>query len=107
MNLTLRLKYFFLPLSDAENCTDKRIHLASVYHAMSPILLIIFGIPLLSLIWWIWADIRWKKAGISRGVRAIFSLAVLMMLSGFCWIILVRRAVISTPVPEEIYAPRP
>mgnify|MGYP000158461918 FL=1 len=71
---------------------------------MSPIYFILFGIPLLSLIWWIWADILLKKARTPRYVRGIFGIAVLTMLSGFFWVILLRREVITAPIPEEIYA---
>ncbi|MES2659126.1 MAG: metallophosphoesterase [Verrucomicrobiota bacterium] len=69
---------------------------------MHPVLLIIFGIPLLSLVWWWWADRRLRTAG--RGVRLAFGLAVLAMLAGFVWVLLARRGVVTTPIPAGWYA---
>ena len=66
--------------------------------------LIIFGIPLLSLAWWIWAERRLKQLGVHRVGRIAFSLAVLLMLVGFVWIILSRRGVVNTPIPAPLYA---
>jgi predicted MPP superfamily phosphohydrolase len=69
---------------------------------MHPVLLIIFGIPVLSLLWWWWADRRLRGAG--RGSRLLLSLAVMGMLAGFIWVILARRDVVTTPIPAGWYA---
>lgn len=69
---------------------------------MHPVLLIIFGIPILSLLWWWWADRRLRGAG--WGVRLALALPVLAMLAGFIWVILARRDVVTTPIPAGWYA---
>ena len=70
--------------------------------SMQTVQLIIFGIPLLSLVWWWWADRRLRGAG--RGVRMSFALTVLVMLAGFVWVLLARRNVVITPIPSIWYA---
>ena len=69
---------------------------------MHPVLLIIFGIPVLSLLWWWWADRRLRGAG--RGMRLALALPVMAMLAGFIWVILARRDVVTTPIPAGWYA---
>lgn len=66
---------------------------------MHTVQLIIFGIPLLSLLWWWWADRRLR--GAARGALAV---AVLVMLAGFTWVLLARRGVVVTPIPAAWYA---
>lgn len=67
-------------------------------------LVIIFGIPLLSLIWWAWSDRRLSRMRTHRSVRIFSGLALALLLGGFSWIILARRDVITTPVPPALYA---
>lgn len=69
---------------------------------MHPFQLIIFGIPLLSLLWWWWADRRLRGAG--RGVRWLLGLAVMALLAGYFWVILARRDVVTIPIPAGWYA---
>jgi predicted MPP superfamily phosphohydrolase len=66
--------------------------------------LILLGIPLLSLVWWIWADRRLSRLGISAIWRIGFSLAVLALLTGFVWIVLGRKEIVSITVPAAMYA---
>jgi uncharacterized protein len=65
---------------------------------------IIFGIPLLSLAWWLWADRRLRALRVWGGWRIGFGLAVLSLLVGFVWVILSRREVVTTPIPAPLYA---
>lgn len=71
---------------------------------MAVIQLIIFGIPLLSLAWWIWADRRLGKLSVPRGGRIIFGLTVLSLLVGFVWVLISRRGLVETPIPAPLYA---
>ena len=71
---------------------------------MAVIQLIIFGIPLLSVGWWIWADRRLRTLRLPGGGRVIFGLAVLSLLVGFIWVLLSRRGVVDTPIPAPLYA---
>ena len=71
---------------------------------MAAIQLIIFGIPLLSLAWWIWADRRLRKLGVSKIWRISFGLSVVSLLIGFIWILLGRSGVVNTPIPAPLYA---
>lgn len=71
---------------------------------MSIFLFIIFGIPLLSLVWWAWSDHRLGRMNTHRSVRILFGLALTLLLVGFTWVILARREVIATPVPPALYA---
>ena len=71
---------------------------------MSIFKLIIFGIPLLSLAWWIWADRRLRGLGAGRGWRTGLGLALLLLLAGFAWVVLGRRNLLIAPIPAELYA---
>ena len=71
---------------------------------MAAIQLIIFGIPLLSLAWWIWADRRLRKLGVSKIWRISLGLSVVSLLIGFIWVLLGRRGVVNTPIPAPLYA---
>lgn len=71
---------------------------------MSFVALIILGIPLLSLAWWMWADRRLRRMGTSRGLRLLMSLAVLLLLIGFTWVLLGRRDVVTRQIPAALYA---
>ena len=68
-------------------------------------LLIIFGIPLLSLGWWLWADRRFRRLGKTGSkARVALGLAVLFILIGFVWVLLGRRQLLAVPLPAEWYA---
>jgi uncharacterized protein len=71
---------------------------------MASVQFIIFGIPLLSLAWWLWADRRLRALRVRGGWRLGFGLAVLSLLVGFVWVILSRREVVTTPIPAPLYA---
>ncbi len=66
--------------------------------------MIILGIPLLSLVWWIWVDRRLSQMRVGGRWRAIFSGAMLLILAGFSWVILGRQEVVTTPVPAPLYS---
>ena len=65
---------------------------------------IIFGIPILTLVWWLWANRRLKALNVSQRWRRIFGLTVLGLLAGFCWILLTRTTSITVPISPELYA---
>jgi len=67
-------------------------------------LIIIFGIPLLSLAWWWWAHRRLSQLEIPAIWRWMFSLALIVLLVGFTWIILARREMVDAAVPPAVYA---
>jgi hypothetical protein len=50
---------------------------------MPIILIILLGIPLLSLAWWIWADRRLRRLGAGRTGRLALSVSVLLVLAGW------------------------
>jgi len=67
-------------------------------------LIIIFGIPLLSLAWWWWAHRRLRQMRTPAVWCWLFSLALIILLGGFAWIILARRELIDATVPTAVYA---
>ena len=71
---------------------------------MPVVILIILAIPLLSLAWWIWADRRLRQLGAGRGARIALSLAVLLILTGFIWVICARRDMVTVPIPAALYS---
>jgi predicted MPP superfamily phosphohydrolase len=71
---------------------------------MPVVILIILAIPLLSLAWWIWADRRLCQLGAGRGARIALSLAVLLVLTGFVWVICARRDLVTVPIPAALYS---
>jgi uncharacterized protein len=71
---------------------------------MVVIQLIIFGIPLLSLAWWIWADRQLRQLSVGKVGRIALGLAVVSMLVGFAWVIFSRRGMVNTPIPAPLYA---
>ena len=71
---------------------------------MPVVILIILAIPLLSLAWWIWADRRLRQLGAGRGARIALSLAVLLILTGFVWVICARRDMVTVPIPAALYS---
>jgi predicted MPP superfamily phosphohydrolase len=71
---------------------------------MSIFLIILFSIPLLSLVWWYWADCKLKRLGAGRHWRIFVSLCSALLLAGFIWVVLSRREVIQPQVPGTLYA---
>lgn len=68
------------------------------------ILSILVGIPLLSLVWWWWADRRLRNLNAGRGLRITLTLAVILLLAAFCWVIFARREMVTLSVPAPLYA---
>jgi predicted MPP superfamily phosphohydrolase len=68
------------------------------------ILSILVGIPLLSLVWWWWADRRLQNMKASRGLRISLMMAVSSLLFGFVWVIMARREMVTLSVPAPLYA---
>jgi len=69
---------------------------------MSVFFLIIFGLPILGLIWWRWADGRLRglpRARLWRGFLAVFSGGNLAL---YVWIILTRRLRWADDIPAAI-----
>lgn len=66
--------------------------------------LIIFAIPLLSILWWFWADRRLRSMGSNRKLRLVLSASVLLILGSFVWVILARRDIVQFPLPAQLYA---
>ncbi len=71
---------------------------------MPIVLLIIAGIPLLSVVWWIWVDRRLSRLGATRGWRIGMSLLVMVILIGFSWVLLARREMVTMQIPAAMYA---
>lgn len=71
---------------------------------MPVILMIIAGIPLLSLAWWWWARRRLRALGAGRGWRIFTDAMMVLLLSGFVWVMCERRDVLTTRIPPQWYA---
>ena len=71
---------------------------------MSIFKLLIFGIQLISLAWWMWADQSLRRLRAGSGFRIGLSLSVLVILVGFIWVFLERRGVVNAPIPSALYA---
>ena len=71
---------------------------------MSIFKLLIFGVPLLSFAWWMWADQSLRRLRAGSGFRIGLSLSVLVILVGFIWVFLERRGVVNAPIPSALYA---
>lgn len=73
---------------------------------MSPIKLIVYGIPVLSLAWLIWADRRLSKLRAGRGWRITLGMTILVLMAGFAWVMMGRTEVVATaiPIPTPLYA---
>jgi predicted MPP superfamily phosphohydrolase len=68
------------------------------------VLSILIGIPLLSLVWWWWADRRLRNMNAGRGLRIGLMLAVVLLLAAFVWVIFARREIVMLAVPAPLYA---
>jgi predicted MPP superfamily phosphohydrolase len=73
---------------------------------MSPIKLIVYGIPVLSLVWLLWADRRLSKWGAGRGWRIVLGMTIFVLMAGFAWVLMGRTDVVATavPIPTPLYA---
>lgn len=71
---------------------------------MAFFLMILVGIPLLSLAWWFWADRRLRLLGGSRAWRWAVGLTTFALMGGYLWVVLARRDWVSTPLPPPLYA---
>jgi len=67
-------------------------------------LLILFGIPLLSLAYWVWAHRRLWKLRARPALHIAVAGSMLLLLLGYGWIMLSRLNVIQTQVPAWLYA---
>lgn len=70
---------------------------------VSPFLLILLGIPLVSVLWLIWADRRLKNLRVRPAIRLALILSVLSILASFLWIVLARMD-IAPKVPAMPYS---
>jgi predicted MPP superfamily phosphohydrolase len=84
---------------------DKRsLRLTQWYEIKMPIFLIIIsGIPLLSLLWWLWADRRLKRFGAGLAWRWGLGTGSLLLLAGFVWVVLARCDVVHAQIPSAWY----
>lgn len=71
---------------------------------MSMFFLILFGIPVLSLLWFVWAlrSRAIRRAG--RGTRVAFTVATLGILAGYAWLMLSRGERIPWEPPSWVQA---
>lgn len=65
---------------------------------------IILGIPLLSLVWWLWADRRLRTLGVSGRIRLMMGAMVALLLGGFVWVLLARGSAVTAAIPAPLYA---
>jgi predicted MPP superfamily phosphohydrolase len=67
-------------------------------------LMILVGIPLLSLAWWFWADRRLRLLGCRRVWRWVIFLSCLLLLGSYAWVLLDRRGLVEVPLAAPLYA---
>jgi len=65
---------------------------------------IIFGTPLLGVLWWFWADRKIRRLKNARRWRIGAGIFAATMLGGFIWVLLARRLHISAMPPVPILA---
>src|SRR3954469_18741642 len=65
---------------------------------------IIFGTPLLGVLWWFWADRRLRHLKNPRRLRIAAGIFAATMLLGFIWVLLARRLHIAAMPPVPILA---
>src|SRR3954467_13788931 len=65
---------------------------------------IIFGTPLLGVLWWFWADRRLRHLKNPRRLRIAAGIFAATMLAGFIWVLLARRLHIAAMPPVPILA---
>lgn len=71
---------------------------------MSVFLLILWGIPVLTLIWFLWALRTPAMRGAGRGTRAAFTLATAGLVAGFLWLVLHRGGHLPWRPPSWVQA---
>ena len=68
---------------------------------------IIFGTPLLGVLWWFWADRKLRRLKHARRWRIAAGLFEATMLGGFIWVLLARRphfaAMPPVPILSAVY----
>ena len=65
---------------------------------------IIFGTPLLGVLWWFWADGKFRRLKNARRWRILIGAFAATMLGGFIWVLLARRLHIAAMPPVPILA---
>jgi predicted MPP superfamily phosphohydrolase len=68
------------------------------------IILVLVGIPLLSIIWFVWADRRLRALKAPRLMRGISFATLLLILGAFAWMTLARQNLVSATVPPLLYS---
>src|SRR5204863_7536196 len=63
---------------------------------------IIFGTPLLGVLWWFWANRKLKALKQARRWRIAAGIFAATMLLGFIWVLLARRLHIAAMPPVRI-----
>ncbi|MFT4176733.1 MAG: metallophosphoesterase [Luteolibacter sp.] len=71
---------------------------------MSIILIIVFSIPMLSLVWWIWAHRQLHRLGADACWKLAMAIGMITLLGGFLWTIANRMAWLEDPIPEKLNA---
>jgi predicted MPP superfamily phosphohydrolase len=66
--------------------------------------LILFGIPLLSLAYWVWGHRRLRRVGSRSAAHIAFAISMALPLVGFVWVVLARSNQVATQVPSWLYA---
>lgn len=69
---------------------------------MSIVRIILLGVPLLSLVWWWWADRRLRQFGARP--RIALAVAMLILLGGFGWTVAGRMLDLTVEIPAPLYA---
>jgi uncharacterized protein len=72
--------------------------------AMSVFMFILLGIPVLSLIWFVWAMRSSAMRNAGRRARVAFATATAGLLTGFLWLILYRRDHVPWEPPPSVQA---
>ncbi len=71
---------------------------------MNVFYLILLGIPLFSLTYWIWAHSRLRRLNAGSGWHIAIAVSMGLLLIGFTWIVLQRREVLAEGVHPWVYA---
>jgi predicted MPP superfamily phosphohydrolase len=71
---------------------------------MPVVLMIIAGIPLISLGWWWWADRRLKALGPAPGWRIFIGLMMILLLGGYGWVVAERSELLAIKIPTALYS---
>jgi len=65
---------------------------------------IVFGTPLLGVLWWFWSDRKFRRLRNARRWRIATGLFAATMLGGFIWVIVARRMHVAAMPPVPILA---